>query len=304
MRAKISTVSLGAYAASRHAGIDRRDAQDQHQLAAVTVPDRTQVQHRGRQAERVADGDQVQRRLRRVEGLADRRQRDVGHREVEVGDRRAQDQRSEDQTGTLWRPARRDPISVHGKPSLVSRLPDTGRRPASEQLPDHAGIRVECPVCRCQQAPQQVSRTASFRAVSADDSDRMSAPTDAIEAADGEVVAADRSDVSEVAAASTASISSEYCVFASLFTVLRSDLTWVRSSCSFDSPDCADLDVLEVVDRGFQRVDTGTHSRLVATTSDQEARQQHDGGQAEREGCQCHTSKLHVESVRRLVPNG
>ena len=53
------------------AGRDReRRPEDQHPLASVAVPDRAEVQHRGREPERVPDGDQVERRLGRVERRA------------------------------------------------------------------------------------------------------------------------------------------------------------------------------------------------------------------------------------------
>ena len=83
--------------ASRHAGIDSSTPSDQHHLAAVAVAERAEVQHRRRQTERVADRDQVEGGLRRVERLADVGQRDVGDREVQVGDRGDEDQREEDE---------------------------------------------------------------------------------------------------------------------------------------------------------------------------------------------------------------
>ena len=57
----------GAYAASRQAGIDSAMPEQQHQLAAVAVAERAEVEHRGGEPERVADRDQVERRLRGVE---------------------------------------------------------------------------------------------------------------------------------------------------------------------------------------------------------------------------------------------
>ena len=71
----------------------QRHAEDQHQLAAVAVAERAEVEHRGGEAERVADGDEVELGLAGVERLADVGQRDVGDRQVEVGDRRDEDQR-------------------------------------------------------------------------------------------------------------------------------------------------------------------------------------------------------------------
>ena len=76
-------------------------AQHEQELPSVAVPDRAQPEHRRREAERVADRDQVQRRLGRVERLADRGQGDVGDRQVQVGDRRHQDERDEDEPRPL-----------------------------------------------------------------------------------------------------------------------------------------------------------------------------------------------------------
>jgi hypothetical protein len=73
-----------------------RRADQQHRLASVPVAQGPEVQDRAGKAERVADRDQVERGLRRVESSADRRQRNVGNGQVQVGDRRDQDQRGED----------------------------------------------------------------------------------------------------------------------------------------------------------------------------------------------------------------
>ncbi len=78
-------------------GDRQQHAADQHHLAAVPVAERAEVEHRRREAERVAHRDQVERGLRRVERLADVGQRDVGDREVQVGDRGDEDQREEDE---------------------------------------------------------------------------------------------------------------------------------------------------------------------------------------------------------------
>ena len=78
-----------------------RGAEDEHHLAPIAVAERTEVEHRGREPERVADRDQVERDLRRVEGLTDRRQRDVRDRQVQVRDRSDEDQRDEDDAGTV-----------------------------------------------------------------------------------------------------------------------------------------------------------------------------------------------------------
>ena len=95
------TVSLGAKAASSDIGIASAVPTTHISLAPVAVAERAEPQHRACQAERVADGDQVEHRLARVEVLADRRQRDVGHREVQVRDRRDQDQGREHQARAL-----------------------------------------------------------------------------------------------------------------------------------------------------------------------------------------------------------
>jgi hypothetical protein len=83
-------------------GRDRQShAEQQHHLAPVTITERAEVEHRCRQAERVADRDQVERRLAGVEVLADVGQGDVGDGEVEVCNRRDQDQRAEDESCAL-----------------------------------------------------------------------------------------------------------------------------------------------------------------------------------------------------------
>ena len=71
-------------------------AEDEHHLASVAVAERAEVEHRGRQPERVPDRDQVEHHLRRVERLPDRRQSDVRDRQVQVRDRRDEDQADED----------------------------------------------------------------------------------------------------------------------------------------------------------------------------------------------------------------
>ena len=92
---------VGAKAASRQAGTDSDDAEDEHELAAVAVAQRAEPQDGRREAERVADGHEVEGRLRRVEGQPDRGQGDVGDGQVEVGDRRDEDQREEDEAALL-----------------------------------------------------------------------------------------------------------------------------------------------------------------------------------------------------------
>ena len=82
-------------------GDRERRAEEQHQLAPVAVAERAEVEHRRGETERVADCDQVERGLRGVERLADRGQGDVGDSQVQVGDRRDQDQRDEYETRTL-----------------------------------------------------------------------------------------------------------------------------------------------------------------------------------------------------------
>ena len=96
-RARKRTSSVGAQAASRQAGIDSAMPEDQHQLAPVAIADRAEVEHRGGEAQGVADRDQIERRLARVELLGDRRQGDVRNREVQVRNRRDEDQRGEDE---------------------------------------------------------------------------------------------------------------------------------------------------------------------------------------------------------------
>ena len=113
---------VGRRPGGEQAGGDRqRHAQEQHQLAAVAVAERAEVEHRGGQAERVADRDQVERRLRGVERLADVGQGDVGDRQVEVRDRGDQDQRDEDEAGAL-RGGRSNSYLAHGR-SISIRVP-------------------------------------------------------------------------------------------------------------------------------------------------------------------------------------
>ena len=115
-----------------------RRADDQHELAPVPVPQRTEVEHRCGEAERIAHGDQVQGRLRRVERRADRRQRDVGDGQVQVRDRRDQDQREQDQPAAFRCRGRADRARrrrgragvAHGPPSGAS-FTASGRRTRS-----------------------------------------------------------------------------------------------------------------------------------------------------------------------------
>ena len=104
------------------------DAEEEQHLAAVSVADGTQPEHRCGEAQGVADGDQVQRGLGGVERGADRRQRDVGDGEVEVRNGRDDDQRREDQSPTL---------GTRGN----GRRPSGGRRPR-----DRGRARVVCHV--------------------------------------------------------------------------------------------------------------------------------------------------------------
>jgi hypothetical protein len=85
-------------------GDRQRRPEDQHDLASVPVAERAEPQHGGREPERIAHGDQVQRRLGRVERRPDRWQGDVGDREVQVGDRRDQDQGGEHESCTRGSP--------------------------------------------------------------------------------------------------------------------------------------------------------------------------------------------------------
>ena len=92
----MSTSIVGANDGNQARRNGEADAQQQQQLAAVPIAERPEPQDRGGQAQRVADSHQVERRLRGVERRADRRQRDVGDRQVQVGDGRHEDQRRED----------------------------------------------------------------------------------------------------------------------------------------------------------------------------------------------------------------
>ncbi len=130
MRAATSTL-VGRCVRREETGRDRQQhAEDQHHLAAVPVAQRTEVEHRRGQTERVADRDQVEGGLRRVERLADVGQGDVGDREVEVGDRGDEDQREEDE-----RPLRRCAVVL--APRIRRRHganPTGGRHPCASSV--------------------------------------------------------------------------------------------------------------------------------------------------------------------------
>jgi hypothetical protein len=79
----------------------------------MAVAERSEVEDRAREAERVADGDEVEFGLAGAERFADIRQRDVGDGEVEVGDRGDEDQRREDERRALWG------IGTHRRPNLT-----------------------------------------------------------------------------------------------------------------------------------------------------------------------------------------
>jgi hypothetical protein len=81
-------------------------AENEHELAPVAVTQRSEVEHRRCQSERVAHGNQVELGLSRVERLADVRQRHIGHSQVQVRDRGDKDERDEDQARTRWRSRR------------------------------------------------------------------------------------------------------------------------------------------------------------------------------------------------------
>ena len=68
-------------------------------LRRLSVAQGSEPQNRGSQAEGVAHGDEVERCLGRVERCTDGGQRDIRDRKVQVGDRRDEDQRPEDDLG-------------------------------------------------------------------------------------------------------------------------------------------------------------------------------------------------------------
>ena len=120
-RAANRTSIEGARAASRRRRDRQRHAQDEHHLAPVAVAQRAEVEHGGGEAERVADRDEVERGLPRVEGRPDDGQRDVRDGQVQIRDRRHDDEGGEDQRRTLGadRCVRRglhDPERVEGRP--------------------------------------------------------------------------------------------------------------------------------------------------------------------------------------------
>ena len=86
----------------RHRDGEHR-AEQEHELSAVAVADRAEVEDRRGEPERVADGDEVERHLAGVEVQRDVGQRDVGDREVEVRDSGDEDQRDEDDAGAVGR---------------------------------------------------------------------------------------------------------------------------------------------------------------------------------------------------------
>ena len=101
MRAPIRISIDGAKAGDQSGRYRQRHAEQQHELAAVAVAERAQPQHRAGQAQRVADRDQVELGLRGVKVGADGRQRDVRHRQRQVGDGRHNDQCGEDNSRLL-----------------------------------------------------------------------------------------------------------------------------------------------------------------------------------------------------------
>lgn len=107
---------IGRVRGEQAGGDGEGDAEEQQQLAPVTVADRTQIEHRCGQAEGVPHGDQVQCGLGRVEGLPDRGQGHVGHRQVQVGHRRNDDQGRQDE-----RRARRCLVRHLGSRRVTSR---------------------------------------------------------------------------------------------------------------------------------------------------------------------------------------
>jgi hypothetical protein len=78
-----------------------RRPEDEHHLASVAVSESAEVEHGGSEPQRVADRDQVERDLRRVERFPDRGQCDVRDRQVQVRDGRDEDERDEDEPGTV-----------------------------------------------------------------------------------------------------------------------------------------------------------------------------------------------------------
>ena len=105
----------------------RRDrqphAEKDHHLAAVPIPERAEPEHRGGQTEGEPHRHQVQGGLGRVEGLADVGECDVGHRQVQVGHTRHEDQGAQHQGGVGGGSAVGRGCGVgHTKP-----YPDTGR---------------------------------------------------------------------------------------------------------------------------------------------------------------------------------
>ena len=116
-------------------GDGEEHSEHEQELAPVAVADRPQPENGRREPERIADRDQVERRLGRVEGRADRRQGDVGHREIEVGDRRDEDQRDENEPSPFGRHRRLGSVRLVVHCSSISLLPRPGlRRPVATVL--------------------------------------------------------------------------------------------------------------------------------------------------------------------------
>ena len=70
-----------------------RHAEEEHELAAIAVTERPEVEHRHRQAQGAADRDEVDLSLASIEGLADIGEGDIRHAQIEIGDDRREDQR-------------------------------------------------------------------------------------------------------------------------------------------------------------------------------------------------------------------
>ena len=127
-------------------GRDRqRHPEHDHPLAPVAVAEGAEVEDRGGKPERIADGDEVELGLARVERLADVGQGDVGDREVEVGDRRDEDQDAEHgrRTSRAWSPLPLFADLRHGSTSARQPYP---RRPGVSRtsIPSPASIGRSC----------------------------------------------------------------------------------------------------------------------------------------------------------------
>ena len=86
----------GRRSANERGRYRQRHAEDGHHFAPVAVAERTEPEDRAGQAQRIGHGHEVELGLCRIEVGADGRQRDIRHRQGQVGDGRDDDEGAKD----------------------------------------------------------------------------------------------------------------------------------------------------------------------------------------------------------------